>query len=132
MFLWDGYFAAITKQLFYPFILYMVAFSYYVTYLSKEHNNEFNFDFCLEMACLVISGKLYLHFCILEAIQISRDKLAYFTDFWNMIDLLSLILNAVYVFCEINNYVDENTINLIGSIAILLLWIKMFYWMRIF
>ena len=59
-FLWQGYFEAITKQLFYPFIVYIVSFSYYATYLSKEHDNEFNFIFCLEMACLVIAGKFGL------------------------------------------------------------------------
>ena len=131
-FLWVGYREAILKQLFYPFVVYMVSFSFYVTYLSKEHDNEFNMLFVMEMACLVIAGKVGMNFLILESIQIARDKFNYFTDFWNLMDLTSLILNITYVFCELNNALSENSINLIGSVAVLLLWIKMFYWMRIF
>ena len=131
-FLWVGYREAILKQLFYPFVVYMIMFSFYVTYLSKEHDNEFNTLFVLEMFCLVVAGKVGMNFLLLEIIQMSRDKLDYFTDFWNLMDLTSLILNITYVFCELNNALAENSINLIGSVAVLLMWIKMFYWMRIF
>ena len=67
-FLWQGYFKAIRDKLFIPFVGYMVSYSFYVTYLSKEHSNEFNFWFCAEMACLVICGKLGMRFLLLEAI----------------------------------------------------------------
>ena len=72
-----------------------------------------------------------MHFMLLEAIQISKDRLAYFTDFWNLMDFSSLILNALYVFAELRNSFSENTINLIGAICIIIMWTKMFYWMRI-
>ena len=72
-----------------------------------------------------------MHFMLLEAIQIMKDRLAYFTDFWNLMDLSSLILNALYVFSELRNSFSENTINLIGAICIIIMWTKMFYWMRI-
>lgn len=131
-FLWVGYKETIMKQLFYPFVVYMMSFSFYVTYLSKEHDNSFNLLFCAEMFCLVLCGKVGLNFVMLELIQIARDRLNYFKDFWNLLDLTSLILNITYVFCELNNRLDENKINMIGSIAVGLMWIKMFYWMRIF
>ena len=131
-FLWVGYREAILKQLFYPFIIYMVSFSFYVTYLSKEHDNEFNTLFCLEMACLVIAGKFGLNFLLLELIQIAREKWHYLSDFWNIMDITSLVLNITYVFCELNNALEENSINLIGACAIGIMWVKMFYWMRIF
>jgi len=131
-FLWDGYFKSITESLFYPFLVYFVAFLSYVTVFSAEHNNEFNFTFVLEMACLVVTGKLYVHFVLLEVIQGWRDGFSYILDFWNLMDVSSLILNATYIICELNQYLDENTINLIGSIAVGIMWLKMFYWMRIF
>ena len=130
-FLWQGYYAAIRDKLFIPFVFYMAAYSCYVTYLSKEHSNEFNALYCCEMACLVLAGKLGLRFLLLEAIQISRDRWAYFTDFWNLLDLCSLALNATYVFFELSNRFSENTINLIGAASIAIMWTKMFYWMRI-
>ena len=130
-FLWQGYFKVIKDKLFLPFFFYLLSFSFYVTYLSKEHSNEFNFTFCLEWACLIFSAKFFMHFMLLEAIQISKDRLAYFTDFWNLMDFSSLILNALYVFAELRNSFSENTINLIGAICIIIMWTKMFYWMRI-
>ena len=131
-FLWSGYYEAITRQLFHPFLLYFVCFSYYVTYLSAEHNNQFNWNFVLEYTCLIIAGKMYVTFVMLEAIQICREKLGYFTSFWNILDIISLVLNATYVYCELNNKLNENKINLIGSICVGIMWVKMFYWMRIF
>jgi hypothetical protein len=67
-FLWQGYFKVIKDKLFLPFFFYLLSFSFYVTYLSKEHSNEFNFVFCLEYACLVFSAKFFMHFMLLEAI----------------------------------------------------------------
>jgi hypothetical protein len=131
-FLWDGYFKSITETLFYPFLAYFIAFVSYVTVFSAEHDNEFNFTFVLEMACLVVTGKLYVHFVLLELIQGWRDGISYLFDFWNLMDVASLTLNATYIVCELNQYLDENTINLIGSIAVGIMWLKMFYWMRIF
>lgn len=84
------------------------------------------------MAVLVIAGKMFLHFCMLEAIQISIDKLSYFTDFWNMLDLASLVLNVTYVYCELTNAFSEHNINVVGSLCVGIMWFKMFYWMRIF
>jgi hypothetical protein len=35
------------------------------------------------------------------------------------------------VFIELSNKFSENTVNLIGATSILIMWTKMFYWMRI-
>ena len=47
-------------------------------------------------------------------------------------DLASLCLNASYVYLELRNTRSENTVNLIGSVSISIMWLKLFYWMRIF
>lgn len=67
-FLWDGYFDVITTTLFYPFVVYFIAFCMFVTSYSVEHNNDLDFHFVMEMACLVITGKLYINFLLLEMI----------------------------------------------------------------
>ena len=38
----------------------------------------------------------------------------------------------MYIFLEITNNRTENTINVIGSVSVFIMWVKMFYWMRIF
>ena len=132
-FLWDGYFDAITKQLFYPFLLYIATFAIYVTHMYEEQTNEFTLAFCFKMACMVIMGRMFLIFAILEFIQISREGLAYFSDFWNLIDFASFTLNATYVGLDLTRGAEsENVVNLIGSVAISVMWLKAFYWMRIF
>lgn len=56
----------------------------------------------------------------------------YFTDIWNMIDLSSLILNALYLYGEVSNTIAYDNMQIIGAIAIMLMWFKLFYWMRLF
>ena len=131
-FLWTGYYDTIMTQLFYPFLVYFICFSYYVTYLSTEHSNEMDFNFCIEYACLIIAGKMFITFVLLECIQFYREGYEYLMSFWNILDIASLVMNLTYVICEMNNYLEENQINLIGSICIAIMWVKMFYWMRIF
>jgi len=65
-------------------------------------------------------------------IQIKNRGISYFLDVWNMIDIGSLCLNAVYVFGEITNSIDHEQLQVIGSIAIFMMWFKLFYWMRLF
>jgi len=77
-------------------------------------------------------GKTYITFVILEMIQIKNIGYTYFFDVWNMVDLLSLGLNAFYVFGEITNGVDHATLQVIASFCIFLMWFKLFYWMRLF
>ena len=131
-FFWQGYFQAITDRLFIPFAAYMLLFCFFVTYQDQDNNHEMSLFFCLEIACLVVMGKLYVRFLLMEVIQIFMDGWKYFTDFWNLIDMGSLILNAYYVCFRLKGIHSPDTLNVIGSICICIMWTKMFYWMRIF
>lgn len=51
---------------------------------------------------------------------------------WNLIDIGSLGTNAAYVYCEITNAVDHNTLQVIAAVALFMMWFKLFYWMRLF
>lgn len=57
--------------------------------------------------------------------------MGYFTDFWNILDFSSLVLCASYIGMELTGNTG-NDVNVLGSISCFLLWIKLFYWMRIF
>jgi hypothetical protein len=41
-------------------------------------------------------------------------------------------MNAGYVYLELTNVWPEYIVNIVGSIAIFIMWVKFFYWMRIF
>ena len=57
--------------------------------------------------------------------------LDYFFDFWNMLDLTSLGMNIAIVVLD---WLDksENLINALASVAVLMMWFKLFYFLRIF
>lgn len=66
------------------------------------------------------------------------NGLEYFSDYWNCIDATSLSINAVYLgmatTCIIfeNEYFDVQLIRTFGAFACFFMWIKVFYWMRLF
>ena len=131
-FMWQGYYSAIFDQLFVPFIFYFVSFILYTGLFAHHEADELSIAFVLEICTLVIFGKTFITFFILEMIQIKNRGFSYFIDIWNMIDIGSLCLNAVYVFGEITNGISHEQLQVIGSIAIFLMWFKLFYWMRLF
>ena len=130
--MWEGYYAAIFNQLFLPFVFYFASFVLYTCYFSHHENNQLGPQFIAEIVCLVILGKTFVTFVILELIQIRNSGLGYFFDVWNLVDVLSLGLNAFYVYCEITNVISHQDLQLVASVATLLLWFKLFYWMRLF
>lgn len=77
-------------------------------------------------------------FASLEIEQLVSDGLGYFNDPWNCIDMTGICTNAFYLYSCLHTYIaDEaaanvNTINMYGSFAVFFMWIKVFYWMRLF
>lgn len=77
-------------------------------------------------------------FASLEIEQMVSDGFGYFEDPWNCIDMTSICTNAFYLYCCLHTYVlseeadNVNTINMYGSFAVFFMWIKVFYWMRLF
>jgi hypothetical protein len=66
------------------------------------------------------------------------DGFGYFGDPWNCIDMTGICTNAFYLYCCLHTYIageaaaNVNTINMYGSFAVFFMWIKVFYWMRLF
>lgn len=62
----------------------------------------------------------------------------YFSDSWNQIDTVQIILNAALMICFYIDCIfqrDVISIELLrtfGSFSVFLMWIKVFYWMRLF
>lgn len=75
-----------------------------------------------------------LYILYLEVLQLKTQKWAYFTSyatFWNFVDLISTSLVITFVtfdWLEVNYDKGKN----LASYAILSLWVKMFYFLRIF
>ena len=80
----------------------------------------------------------WIGFASIELFQIIRNFEEYWYDYWNYIDNFALILvgislqSAIYACIYESLMMEIRTSRTIGSIACFFLWIKVFYWMRLF
>lgn len=58
-------------------------------------------------------------------------KYTYFLSIWNLVDVLSIFLNLLILLFDLIN-VTESTLIPILACAVLLMWLKLFYFGRIF
>ena len=62
----------------------------------------------------------------------------YFNDYWNCIDFASLLMNTSFLanfsmcMCFQNEFISKYTIRTFGAFSCFFMWIKVFYWMRLF
>lgn len=73
-----------------------------------------------------------LFFTCVEVRQLIKSKLAYFTDFWNFIFWCTNILCLAGVIGHGTSRIHLNTLIQIGSVVIVLSWLMLYYWMRLF
>ena len=44
----------------------------------------------------------------------------------------SLVLNATYIFLRLSHKLSHDNLGVLASVVLAILWVKMFYWMRLF
>lgn len=98
-FLWQDYYKAIMRSLFIPFLFYFGSFTAYCTYFGHNQGDGLTFEFISMLCCLVIFGKTFFTFLILEIIQFRGDPSGYFFEFWNIVDFISLFLCLGFIIC---------------------------------
>lgn len=85
-----------------------------------------------------IATSLMICFGSLEIKSMFTDGIEYFSDPWNCIDAMSLSTNTVFLtMCTLNfsfenEYFDVELVRTTGAFSCFLMWIKVFYWMRLF
>jgi hypothetical protein len=67
----------------------------------------------------------------LEIRQIILQRSNYIKSFWNVIDLISICMNLSFVVIDLCE-VDPQKIRPVGSCCVMLMWVKLFYFMRLF
>lgn len=81
---------------------------------------------------------LISYFGFIELRQLRQSGPAYFWDAWNFIDVSSWALNfsfmSMFFLCVVlrEEYFQREMILTIGSWGMFLMWIKVFYWFRLF
>lgn len=87
----------------------------------------------------VLAIVLWFFFSSIELPQLFTDPLDYLSDIWNWIDIISISFNATFlvmcttcIFTQNNDIFTMEDVRSVGAFACFFMWIKVFYWMRLF
>jgi hypothetical protein len=67
-----------------------------------------------------------------------QKGMRYFESYWNLNDVTSLIINSFYItlfavnIVKTQEYFPVEMIRIFGAFGAFTMWIKIFYWMRLF
>lgn len=131
-FLWDYYFYRILLYVQLPYMLFFISFLVYSSRAFEEENEK-------ESTLNVILGILDITYCfyslVLELKQAILQGKNYYNStsvIWNLIDIFSTIFVLATIIGDFAGTVSVEDMMAISSMAVFLLWLKLFYFMRIF
>jgi hypothetical protein len=138
LFQWKYFKRVIILKLFLPYVIYFVLFCMYTTWLLERRFTEISEDGKdggkYDITCYAI-GSIILLFNVfwayVELRQILFHGLDYLMEFWNMLDLFTVFMNTTVVIMNFADASFENT-NRVAAISVLVLYFKLFYFLRIF
>ena len=149
--MWAKYQTAIIKFIFVPYIAYLCVLStlsgfvcgeyILILYEDLEEEEIWYMYNVLKIKAYVLTSlatSLMICFGSLEMKQMWADGLEYFSDYWNCIDACSLTLNSIFLSMCTICFVSEAEIfklevmRTFGAFSCFFMWIKVFYWMRLF
>ena len=153
--MWGHYQKAIIRFIFLPYCAYLVLINYLTGALidpyyeeviaMKDPKNvtpelEAKHKMRRQMAMLIapLASTLMVCFGSLELRQLFGSGLEYFADYWNCIDMTSLTLNFTFLMmfgvdlAAGDIIFSREAILAVGAFASFFMWIKVFYWMRLF
>lgn len=120
------------QSLFLPFVVYFLAFNLYATYFHSYALSEMS---TVEVySCIAVLGVwalIFVKFALVELAQLLSGPITYIKDFWNIMDAISLVSCAFYILLSLTTQ-ETPSLNVLGAFSCFLLWIKLFYWMRLF
>jgi hypothetical protein len=83
--------------MFYPFIAYLVSFSFYMSTIYDLRQDEDPFYQMINLVFLGILGAQSFYFLAREVYQMVRKGLLYFADVWNYFDLIPPIIMMIFL-----------------------------------
>lgn len=147
---WEKYQPAIIKYVFIPYMIYLCLMCRLVCQSARSYIDIISFDqtpdvvaeranINLQIIILVpFAVILMLFFLYLELPQMIEAGPNYLGDLWNMIDMSIVYLNMVFLMMLCGDvllakvYFPLMIIQIVGSFGIFCMWLKVFYWCRIF
>lgn len=134
-----------TKIIAYLFIPYIFQLLFFISYSNvfngqiseeyqKDHPEELTVFFAVSVILLILCGYFLLH----EFLQMIMNGKSYFfkASLWNLIDIspTAMIIAVVIVKLRVRYYSYEPPafMQTVHSIACLLIWVRSFYFLRLF
>ncbi|CDW88037.1 wd-40 repeat protein [Stylonychia lemnae] len=143
-FKWNENTKAFYQQKFYIYLIFMASFVldiFYTTYAFQKitetsENQEKQIaesqpNIWLRIITKIVCSLVLLYFFVLEVRQLLIQKLAYFNDGWNYFDFSLMISFAALCILEFIME-DQNDLILIKVLVIILSFMKLFYFLRIY
>lgn len=133
MFQWFNIKSTIHKFLLTPFFALIFFFTFFAMTIDFRDNapDEFTFiDMINNFNALLLIITLF-YFFYMEFIQFKTNPADYFVSFWNLTDLISYSMCLIVVIFDrtpVPNVVNRP----IASLCLIVLWVKMFYFLRVF
>ena len=134
---WDRYYRAIFIRCFIPYCAYFVVSLYYVsnfTVAGISPDDRWSFTVEFFMRWFILLSVLY--FAFFEFVSAIRDGAAYFMDIYNYVDWAAFVLNMWVLYATSAYQPDKDhdryTIRTLAALLVFFMWIKTFYWMRLF
>lgn len=134
LFLWKYYKKVISLFVLLPFLLYFVVFILYATWIQQEKEDEEETNGSYHAANLALIIIILINIAIniiLELNKMMYSIIEYFTSFWCLLNMCSLILNSFVVIADLAGLQKRDLIPVL-AVAVLLMWCKLFYFGRIF
>ncbi|CDW76983.1 wd-40 repeat protein [Stylonychia lemnae] len=132
LFLWEKFFYKIRNRIFFPYVLYMSIFLLYATDIYDRHMNDDSQTMTIIYWIIIAALFSFLaFFFFIEILQVFNYKGSYFLSYWNILDLISISLNIAFILLDLSN-VESTKVRPLVSVAVFLMWIKLFYFMRLF
>lgn len=114
-----------------PYVIYFSSSLFYFTFFLRDIPDDF-LSFSLELALRLLVVSNMVIFQAIEFIQVQASGIGeYFEDFWNILDQLSFFANATTLILHAmdTSVPSQKTA---AAFSIFLLYIKFFYWLRLF
>jgi len=126
-FQWQYFLPRILVLIFAPFLVYFISFVLYCTWILDQKHNEANDDGGWHVAALTMGICILVYQLWFVYINIIHFNSTYN----NVLDVLSMLLNTSVIICDLAGAAKVD-INAVASVAVLLLWLRLFFMLRIF
>ena len=135
----------IQKRLLYPFFALLILFSIYSVYFVTYSDDDplpvqgptnmdaiwFGFKKFFNWTNIFLLLATLAYFLYVEAKQFFLEPTEYFSEFWNIADLLNYVLCLCVILFDVFS-ISYDILRPVSTLCFIVLWIKMFYFLRVF